>query len=106
MLYGFWAFLRRSDQKGTSHTHELCQDRFISPIRRRNRIDHTFRFLLHPFLLSPSEYLRGSWGNHEGNRKHVCGKEEPTMRRAMVNILFAVLVIAAEKFIESMNKSK
>jgi len=36
----------------------------------------------------------------------MCGKEEPTMKRAMVNILFAVLVIAAQIFLESMKKSK
>ncbi len=54
-----------------------------------------------PFL-----YLRGSWGNHEGNRKRVSGKEEPTMKRAMVNILFVVLAIAAELFLDSMKKSK
>jgi len=54
-----------------------------------------------PFL-----YLWGSWGNHEGNRKHVCGKEEPTMNRAVVKVLFAMLVAAAEIFIEVMKQSK
>ena len=34
------------------------------------------------------------------------GKEEPTMKRAMVNILFAMLVAAAEIFIATMKKSK
>jgi len=32
--------------------------------------------------------------------------EEPTMKRAVVNILFALLVVAAETFIETMKKSK
>jgi hypothetical protein len=36
----------------------------------------------------------------------VRGKEEPTMNRAVVNILFAVLVAAAEIFIEVMKQSK
>ncbi len=36
----------------------------------------------------------------------MCGKEGLTMNRAVVNILFALLVAAAEIFIETMKKSK
>ncbi len=36
----------------------------------------------------------------------MCGKEEPTMKRAVVNFLFALLVAAAEIFIETTKKSK
>ncbi len=77
----------------------------MSATRRANRIDHPFRFLLYPFLLSPSYICGVSGAIKKGIENRVCGKEEPTMKRAMVNILFALLVAAAEIFIATMKKS-